>query len=48
MRTVRSLLARAEPDGSELMLVRAMGIEVLRTLERIKSESAPPDSNELH
>jgi tRNA C32,U32 (ribose-2'-O)-methylase TrmJ len=36
MRTVRSLLARAEPDGRELMLVRAMGIEVLRTIERIK------------
>ena len=29
MRSVRSLLARAEPDGRELMLVRAMGIEVL-------------------
>ena len=36
MRSVRSLLARAEPDGRELMLVRAMGIEVLRTIERIK------------
>jgi TrmH family RNA methyltransferase len=36
MRSVRSLLARAEPDGRELMLVRAMGIEVLRTLDRIR------------
>jgi TrmH family RNA methyltransferase len=36
MRSVRSLLARAEPDGRELMLVRAMGIEVLRTLDRVK------------
>jgi tRNA C32,U32 (ribose-2'-O)-methylase TrmJ len=36
MRSVRSLLARAEPDGRELMLVRAMGIEVLRTIERIR------------
>lgn len=36
MRSVRSLLARAEPDGRELMLVRAMGIEVLRTIDRIK------------
>ena len=36
MRSVRSLLARAEPDGRELMLVRAMGIEVMRTIERIK------------
>jgi tRNA/rRNA methyltransferase/tRNA (cytidine32/uridine32-2'-O)-methyltransferase len=36
MRSVRSLLSRAEPDGRELMLVRAMGIEVLRTLDRVK------------
>jgi tRNA/rRNA methyltransferase/tRNA (cytidine32/uridine32-2'-O)-methyltransferase len=36
MRSVRSLLARAEPDGRELMLVRAMGIEVLRTLDRVR------------
>jgi len=36
MRSVRSLLSRAEPDGRELMLVRAMGIEVLRTLERVR------------
>ncbi len=35
MRSVRSLLARAEPDGRELMLVRAMGIEVLRKIDRI-------------
>ncbi|HEY2850743.1 MAG TPA: TrmH family RNA methyltransferase [Gemmatimonadaceae bacterium] len=39
MRTVRSLLARAEPDGRELMLVRAMGIEVLRTIERVRKET---------
>jgi len=36
MRTVRSLLARAAPDGRELMLVRAVAIEVLRTINRIK------------
>jgi TrmH family RNA methyltransferase len=36
MRSVRSLLSRAEPDGRELMLVRAMGIEVLRTIDRIR------------
>lgn len=34
MRTVRSLLFRANPDSRELSLVRAMGIEVLRYLER--------------
>ena len=37
MRTVRSLLSRAGPDSRELMLVRAMAIETLRTLERIRS-----------
>ena len=36
MRSVRSLLARAAPDARELMLVRAMAIEVLRTLDRIR------------
>ncbi|HVT38157.1 MAG TPA: TrmH family RNA methyltransferase [Gemmatimonadaceae bacterium] len=36
MRSVRSLLARANPDSRELMLVRAMAIEVLRTLDRVK------------
>lgn len=36
MRSVRSLLSRADPDGRELMLVRAMGIEVLRTIDRIR------------
>jgi tRNA/rRNA methyltransferase/tRNA (cytidine32/uridine32-2'-O)-methyltransferase len=34
MRSVRSLLFRAKPDARELMLVRAMGIEVVRYLER--------------
>ncbi len=36
MRSVRSLLNRAGPDSRELTLVRAMGIEVLRTIDRIK------------
>jgi tRNA/rRNA methyltransferase/tRNA (cytidine32/uridine32-2'-O)-methyltransferase len=36
MRTVRSLLFRASPDTRELALVRAMAIEVLRTIDRIK------------
>ncbi len=34
MRTVRSLLYRAEPDARELLLVRTAAIEVLRTIER--------------
>jgi TrmH family RNA methyltransferase len=36
MRTVRSLLSRGAPDARELMLVRAMAIEVMRTLDRVK------------
>ena len=36
LRSVRSLLARAGPDSRELMLVRAMAIEVIRTLDRVK------------
>jgi len=36
MRTVRSLMARAEPDTRELSLLRAMAIEVLRSIDRIK------------
>lgn len=34
MRTVRSLLFRAEPDARELVMLRTMSIEVLRTIER--------------
>jgi TrmH family RNA methyltransferase len=37
MRTTRSLLARAEPNARELTLVRAMAIETLRTLDRVKN-----------
>ena len=36
MRSVRSLLYRAQPDARELSLVRAMGIEVIRYLERTR------------
>lgn len=34
MRSVRSMIFRAKPDARELSLVRAMGIEVVRFLER--------------
>ena len=40
MRTVRSLLARSEADARELMLVRAMAIEILRTLGRVERRHA--------
>ena len=36
MRSVRSLLNRAGPDSRELTLVRAMAIEVLRTIDRLR------------
>ena len=36
MRTIRSLAFRASPDTRELALLRAMSIEVLRTIDRIR------------
>jgi len=36
MRSIRSLLNRAGPDSRELTLVRAMAIEVVRTIDRVK------------
>ena len=39
MRTVRSLVFRAEPDGRELDLVRAIALEVLRTVDRVRRQA---------
>ncbi|HUF65931.1 MAG TPA: TrmJ/YjtD family RNA methyltransferase [Gemmatimonadaceae bacterium] len=39
MRSLRSLLGRAAPDARELALVRAIAIEVVRTIERIERRS---------
>lgn len=39
MRTVRSLVFRAEPDARELDLVRAAAIEVLRTIDRVHRQA---------
>ena len=36
MRTIRSLLSRADPNSRELTLVRAAAIEVMRTLDRVR------------
>ena len=36
LRTVRSLVARADPNARELSLMRAMAIEVVKNLERVK------------
>ena len=53
MRGVRTMAFRARPDYRELYLVRAMAIEVLRTLDRVRrgvepapdpDEPAPPES----
>lgn len=38
MRTLRSLAFRAAPDGREIQLLRAMAIEVLRTIDRVRRE----------
>jgi len=35
MRTVRTLFYRAAPDSRELALLRAIFIEVIRTIDRI-------------
>jgi tRNA/rRNA methyltransferase/tRNA (cytidine32/uridine32-2'-O)-methyltransferase len=37
LRTVRSLAFRAAPDAREIELLRAMAIEVVRTLDRIRA-----------
>ena len=52
LRTVRSLLSRADPNARELSLLRAMAIEVVKNLERVKRRMAeetatPPHSDKL-
>lgn len=36
MRSARSLVHRAAPDAREIELIRAMAIEVLRTIDRVR------------
>jgi TrmH family RNA methyltransferase len=46
MRTLRSIAFRASLDAREVSLLRAMAIEVMRTIERVqrgKSSSEPPN-----
>jgi tRNA C32,U32 (ribose-2'-O)-methylase TrmJ len=38
MRSVRSLAYRAAPDSREIALLRAISIEVLRTVDRIRGK----------
>lgn len=40
MRSVRSIVFRAAPDGREIDLLRAMAIEVMRTIDRVRRENA--------
>ena len=46
MRSLREVLFRAELDGREASLVRAMGIEVVRFLER-NGLPLPPEATGL-
>lgn len=41
LRTIRSLVARAEPNARELSLMRAMAIEVVKNLDRVRRGLVP-------
>ena len=45
LRAVRSLVARAEPNARELSLMRAMAIEVVKYIERVKRGPGSPEEN---
>ena len=45
MRTIRSLASRAAPDQRELSFLRAMAIEVLRTIDRVRREQTSSESH---
>jgi TrmH family RNA methyltransferase len=40
LRSLRSLVFRAQPDARELTLARSMAIEVLRTIDRVQRQAA--------
>jgi TrmH family RNA methyltransferase len=42
LRSLRSLLFRANPDAREILLVRALGVEVQRTIERVRRRTEAP------
>ena len=44
MRSVRSLAYRAAPDSREIALLRAISIEVVRTVDRILEKKGSPES----
>jgi len=43
MRTLRSIVFRAAVDSREVNLLRAMAIEVMRTIERVKAGKSPAE-----
>jgi TrmH family RNA methyltransferase len=43
MRSLRSMVYRAAPDGRELDLIRAVAIEVVRTIDRIRRTDSGDD-----
>jgi tRNA/rRNA methyltransferase/tRNA (cytidine32/uridine32-2'-O)-methyltransferase len=47
MRSVRSLVFRAQPDGREIDLVRCMALEVLRTIDRVRREERAAIAREV-
>jgi tRNA/rRNA methyltransferase/tRNA (cytidine32/uridine32-2'-O)-methyltransferase len=47
MRSLRSLTFRANPDGREVKLLRAMAIEVRRTLDRVRRELGAPADDDV-
>lgn len=52
LRAVRSMIARADPNARELSLLRAMAIEVVKNLDRVKrrlniADPEPPDDEAL-
>jgi tRNA/rRNA methyltransferase/tRNA (cytidine32/uridine32-2'-O)-methyltransferase len=44
LRAVRSLVARADPNARELSLMRAMAIEVVKYLERVRQRAVPDET----
>lgn len=46
MRTLRTLLSRAEPDRQEAGLVQALGFEIRNTLNRVREESVGLEPDE--
>jgi tRNA C32,U32 (ribose-2'-O)-methylase TrmJ len=44
MRTLRTVISRAEPDLQEAGLLRAIGFEIGYHLDRLQKRTAPPET----